>query len=67
VREADSGEEVEVLLRDGDEDRELGTAPVSLALPEGRHRLLFRRGEREQFRYLYVGAGQTRVVDPDTM
>lgn len=67
VEESDAGETVEVFLRDGDEERPLGEAPLSIALPEGRHRLLFRRGEREQFRYLYVGAGQSRVVDPDTM
>lgn len=67
VEAPDSGDPVEVMLRDGDDERELGEAPLSIALPEGRHRLLFRRGEREQFRYLYVGAGQSRVVDPDTM
>ena len=58
---------LEVLLRDGNDERALGEAPVRVALPEGRHRLVFRRGEREQFRYLFVGAGQSRVVDPDTM
>ncbi|MAQ18620.1 MAG: hypothetical protein CMN30_27970 [Sandaracinus sp.] len=67
VEAADSGETVEVLLRDGNDERALGEAPVRVALPEGRHRLVFRRGEREQFRYLFVGAGQSRVVDPDTM
>ena len=67
VQAADSGEAVEVLLRDAGDERALGEAPVRIALPEGRHRLLFRRGEREQFRYLFVGQGQTRVVDPDTM
>ncbi len=67
VEESDAGETVEIFLRDGENERELGSAPLSIALPEGRHRLLFRRGEREQFRYLYVGAGQSRVVDPDTL
>jgi hypothetical protein len=43
-------------------ERELGNTPVRLALPEGRHELVFRRGDETSYRYLYLRAGQTRVV-----
>ena len=47
------------VLRD---DVSLGTAPVSVALPEGRHALVFRRQGAEKIRYVFVRAGETRVV-----
>jgi hypothetical protein len=42
--------------------RELGNAPTRLALPAGRHELIFERGEETSYRYLYVRAGETRVI-----
>ena len=42
--------------------REVGDAPTRLALPAGRHELIFRRGEETSYRYLYVRAGETRVI-----
>ncbi|MEO0323911.1 MAG: hypothetical protein AAF447_13205, partial [Myxococcota bacterium] len=43
-------------------DVSLGTAPLSVALPEGRHALVFRREGAEKLRYVFVRAGETRVV-----
>ena len=65
VRALEAGDDVRVILLEEQGERDLGVAPVSVALPEGRHRIVFRRGDREQFRYLYIGAGQSRIVDPD--
>jgi hypothetical protein len=43
-------------------DRDLGTAPVSAALPAGRHEVIFQRGDESSFRYLVIRAGETRIV-----
>lgn len=42
--------------------RSLGSPPVSVALPEGRHELAIRRGGRTSFRFVHVRAGHTRTV-----
>lgn len=36
--------------------------PVHVALDEGRHELVFDRGEHTSYRYIYVREGETRVV-----
>ncbi len=59
VVEPGAGREVEVSVG----ERELGAPPVRVALPAGRHELVFRRGEETSYRYLYIRAGQTRIVD----
>jgi hypothetical protein len=40
----------------------LGMAPLQVALTEGRHELVFRRGEDARYRYLSMRRGETRVV-----
>jgi len=66
VREPVDGVETRVALgRDDGPSRELGTAPLRRVLPEGRHQLIYRRGADEKFRYVFVRAGQTRVVTPE--
>ncbi|MCB9603613.1 MAG: response regulator [Sandaracinus sp.] len=59
--------EVEVALRRRGEERlrELGGPPVSLPLDEGQYEIVFRSSAGDQVRYLFVRAGQTRVVRPD--
>jgi CheY-like chemotaxis protein len=42
--------------------RELGKAPLAVALPAGRHELVVRSGKSTSFRYLIVRAGETRIV-----
>ncbi|RLB51712.1 MAG: hypothetical protein DRJ42_16345 [Deltaproteobacteria bacterium] len=44
--------------------RSLGRVPVHEVLSEGRHELRFRRGDEDSFRFVYVRAGQTRIVPP---
>jgi len=43
-------------------DRDLGLAPARLLLPEGRHELVFRRGDETSYRYLHIRRGQTLVM-----
>ncbi|MCB9636319.1 MAG: response regulator [Sandaracinus sp.] len=59
--------EVEVALRRRGEERlrELGGPPVSLPLDEGQYEIVFRSSAGETVRFLFVRAGQTRVVRPD--
>ncbi len=64
VRAAADGSEVRVAIG-GDPPRDLGLAPVSIGLPEGDHEVIFRVGDDERYRYIYLRAGQTRVVRPD--
>ena len=42
--------------------RDLGTAPIATALPEGRHELVFKRGTQTSFRYVVIRSGETRIV-----
>ena len=58
---------VQVALRRRDEPRyrELGAAPVTLALDEGQYELVFRSDAGESVRFLFVRAGQTRIVRPE--
>jgi CheY-like chemotaxis protein len=42
--------------------RELGKAPLAIALPAGRHELVVRSGKITSFRYLIVRPGETRIV-----
>jgi DNA-binding response OmpR family regulator len=44
-------------------ERELGPAPVALALPAGRHEVTLRRGAQTSFRYVLVRAGETRILE----
>ena len=44
-------------------DRDLGLAPTAVALPAGRHEVVFRRSGQTRFRYLVIRRGQTRIVD----
>jgi hypothetical protein len=41
--------------------RDLGSAPVAIALPAGRHELMLKRGAHTSFRYVVLRAGETRV------
>ena len=43
--------------------RELGHAPVAVALAGGRHELVLRRAGQTSFRYVVIRAGETRIVD----
>ena len=43
--------------------RSLGRAPLAIALPEGRHEIVFRQGKQRRFRYLVIRRGETRIVD----
>ena len=43
--------------------RDLGDAPIGIALPAGRHELAFRRGQETSFRYLVIRSGETRIVE----
>ena len=58
VRSGEDGSSVHVHLG----DRDLGTPPVRLSLPEGMHTFVFRDGTRESYRHVYVRRGQTRIV-----
>lgn len=42
--------------------RDLGVAPISSALPAGRHEVIFQRGDDSSFRYLVIRGGETRIV-----
>jgi hypothetical protein len=42
----------------------LGRVPVRRAMDEGRYELRYRRGDEESYRFVYVRAGQTRVIPP---
>jgi CheY-like chemotaxis protein len=42
--------------------RDLGTAPIAVALSPGRHELVLNRDGRTSFRYVVVRAGETRIV-----
>jgi len=42
--------------------RDLGVAPISSALPPGRHEVIFQRGDDSSFRYLVIRGGETRIV-----
>ena len=64
VRAPTDGSEVRVIIG-GEPPRDLGPAPVSIGLPEGDHEVVFRIGDDERYRYIYLRAGQTRVVRPD--
>jgi hypothetical protein len=41
--------------------RDLGKAPIAIALPGGRHELMLKRGEHTSFRYVVLRPGETRV------
>lgn len=58
---------VHVALRRRGEERarELGEAPAQVALDEGQYELVFRSEAGESVRFLFVRAGQTRVVRPE--
>jgi hypothetical protein len=43
-------------------DRELGSAPIATALPEGRHEIVWKRGTHTSFRYVVIRPGETRIV-----
>lgn len=62
-----SGQPVQIALRRRDEERprELGAPPVTLALDEGQYELVFRSDAGESVRFLFVRAGQTRIVRPE--
>jgi CheY-like chemotaxis protein len=58
IVEAGAARDVRVLV----DDRDLGPAPIKIALPAGPHEISFRRGEEERFRYLNVRTGHTHTV-----
>jgi len=62
-----SEQAVQIALRRRDEERprELGAPPVTLALDEGQYELVFRSEAGESVRFLFVRAGQTRIVRPE--
>jgi CheY-like chemotaxis protein len=62
-----SEQAVQIALRRRDEERprELGAPPVTLALEEGQYELVFRSEAGESVRFLFVRAGQTRIVRPE--
>ncbi|HJL06686.1 MAG TPA: response regulator [Polyangiaceae bacterium LLY-WYZ-15_(1-7)] len=66
VQESPTGVPTEVAVRaeDEEDERELGPAPVGAPLAEGQYELVFRQGDAERFRYVFVRAGETRVVQP---
>jgi hypothetical protein len=41
--------------------RDLGKAPIAVALPGGRHELMLKRGGHTSFRYVVLRPGETRV------
>jgi hypothetical protein len=43
--------------------RELGSAPLAVALKGGRHELVIERGEETSFRFLTIRPGETRIID----
>ncbi|MCS6798461.1 MAG: response regulator [Myxococcota bacterium] len=44
--------------------RSLGNAPLHAALDEGRHEVVFVREGERRIRYLFIRAGQSRIVTP---
>jgi hypothetical protein len=42
--------------------RDLGPAPVAVALGGGRHEVVLKRGDRTSFRYVVIRAGETRII-----
>jgi CheY-like chemotaxis protein len=42
--------------------RDLGPAPVAVALAGGRHEVMLKRGDRTSFRYVVIRAGETRII-----
>jgi CheY-like chemotaxis protein len=44
-------------------DRRPGRPPLSIALPEGRHEVVFKRRERSSYRYVLIRPGQTRIIE----
>ena len=44
------------------DDRDIGAAPLRLALPAGPHEISFRRGEDSSFRFLNIRAAHTHTV-----
>ncbi len=44
--------------------RSLGRVPIREAVDEGRYELRYERGDEESYRFVYVRAGQTRVIPP---
>ena len=67
VQAASDGSEVNLEIRPvgADEGRDIGTAPVGVALDEGQYEIVFRGGGGERVRYAFVRSGHTRVVRPD--
>lgn len=67
VQAARDGAEVNLEIRPvgADESRDIGTAPVGVALDEGQYELVFRSAGGESVRYAFVRSGHTRVVRPD--
>jgi hypothetical protein len=66
VEAAAEGEvEVALGLRGEGRLRDLGGAPLTIPLDEGQYEIVFRSSAGDQVRYLFVRAGQTRVVRPD--
>jgi DNA-binding response OmpR family regulator len=43
--------------------RDLGRAPIAVALPEGRHEIVLKRDERTSFRFVVIRPGHTRLVE----
>jgi hypothetical protein len=60
VIEAGQGSAPEVFIG----SRSLGRVPIREALDEGRYELRYERGDEESYRFVYVRAGQTRVIPP---
>jgi len=60
VIEAGEGPGAEVFIG----ARSLGRIPIREALDEGRYELRYRRGDEDSYRFVYVRAGQTRVIPP---
>jgi DNA-binding response OmpR family regulator len=58
IVEGGAARDVRVLV----DDRDLGPAPIKIALPAGPHEISFRRGDEERFRYLNVRTGHTHTV-----
>ncbi len=51
-------QDVEVLVG----DRGVGAPPLDIALDEGLHELAFRSGDQLRYRYVFIRAGQSRIV-----
>jgi hypothetical protein len=60
VIEAGQGAAPEVFIG----SRSLGRVPIREALDEGRYELRYERGDEESYRFVFVRAGQTRVIPP---